>query len=71
MGPRHWSADVERASALVGVDSSEPDINEGQVGRERYIWIHERFEVPADLKVFVLPPPPACRSRAPAASGAP
>ena len=36
------------------MDSSEPDINEGQVGRERYTWIHERFEVPADLKVFVL-----------------
>ena len=39
---------------LVGVDSSEPDINEGQIGRERYTWIHERFDVAADLKVFVL-----------------
>jgi 3',5'-cyclic AMP phosphodiesterase CpdA len=39
---------------LVGVDSSEPDINEGQIGRERYTWIRERFDVAADLKVFVL-----------------
>src|SRR6185503_16476005 len=53
VGPTHWSADV-KGVRLVGVDSSEPDINEGQVGRERYTWIHERFEVPADLKVFVL-----------------
>jgi 3',5'-cyclic-AMP phosphodiesterase len=53
VGPRHWTADV-KGVRLVGVDSSEPDINEGQVGRERYTWIHERFEVPADLKVFVL-----------------
>jgi 3',5'-cyclic-AMP phosphodiesterase len=53
VGPRHWAQDVKRVR-LVGVDSSEPDINEGQVGRERYAWIRERFDVPADLKVFVL-----------------
>ncbi|HEY7756414.1 MAG TPA: metallophosphoesterase [Actinomycetota bacterium] len=53
IGERHWAADV-RGARIVGVDSSEPDINEGQVGRERYEWIRERFEVPAELKVFVL-----------------
>jgi 3',5'-cyclic AMP phosphodiesterase CpdA len=53
IGERHWAMDVQGVR-IVGVDSSEPDINEGQVGRERYDWIRERFEVAADLKVFVL-----------------
>ena len=34
IGPRHWSHDV-RGVRIVGVDSSEPDLNEGQIGRER------------------------------------
>ena len=53
IGPRHWSLDVSGVR-LVGVDSSEPDLNEGQVGRERYTWLTEQFSAPADLKVFVL-----------------
>ncbi|HXF36214.1 MAG TPA: metallophosphoesterase [Actinomycetota bacterium] len=53
IGPRHWAVDVQGVR-IVGVDSSEPDLNEGQVGRERYGWIRERFDVPADLKVFAL-----------------
>jgi len=53
VGPRHWAADVGPVR-IVGVDSSEPDINEGQVGRERYDWIREQFAAPAELKVFVL-----------------
>jgi 3',5'-cyclic AMP phosphodiesterase CpdA len=53
IGPRHWSVDVQ-GTRIVGVDSSEPDINEGQVGRERYGWLRERFDVDAELKVFVL-----------------
>ena len=53
IGPRTWSVDVEGVR-IVGVDSSEPDLNEGQVGRERYDWIRERFDVPAELKVFAL-----------------
>jgi Icc protein len=53
IGERHWRADIGRVR-IVGVDSSEPDINEGQVGRERYGWIREQFDEPADLKVFVL-----------------
>jgi 3',5'-cyclic-AMP phosphodiesterase len=53
IGDRHWSVDVHGVR-IVGVDSSEPDINEGQVGRERYDWIRSQFDVPAELKVFVL-----------------
>jgi 3',5'-cyclic-AMP phosphodiesterase len=53
IGPRHWAVDVEGVR-IVGADSSEPDLNEGQIGRERYDWIREKFRPPADLKVFAL-----------------
>ncbi|HYT29897.1 MAG TPA: metallophosphoesterase [Actinomycetota bacterium] len=53
IGPRHWVHDV-RGIRIVGADSSEPDLNEGQIGRERYDWIREQFAQPADLKVFAL-----------------
>ena len=39
--------------ALVGVDSSKPDIDEGEIGREHYPWIEEGFAGDADLRVFV------------------
>jgi Icc protein len=53
IGPRHWSVDV-RGVRVVGADSSEPDLDHGQIGRERYEWIREQFAAPADLKVFVI-----------------
>jgi 3',5'-cyclic AMP phosphodiesterase CpdA len=39
---------------IVAVDSSKPDIDEGEVGREHYGWIEEGFSDDADLRVFVL-----------------
>jgi Icc protein len=39
--------------ALVAVDSSKPDLDEGEIGREHYGWIEEGFERAADLRVFV------------------
>ena len=39
---------------VVSVDSSEPDINDGRVGREYYEWIAEQFDEPNDLKIFVI-----------------
>jgi Icc protein len=39
--------------ALVAVDSSKPDIDEGEIGREHYAWIEEGFRGPADLRIFV------------------
>lgn len=53
IGPRHWTRDVG-GIRVVGADSSEPDLNEGQIGRERYPWILEQFGAPATLKVFAL-----------------
>ena len=40
--------------SIVAVDSSEPDLDHGQIGRGRYRWIEEQFAEPAELKVFVL-----------------
>ena len=39
--------------ALVAVDSSKPDLDEGEIGREHYGWIEEGFAGAADLRVFV------------------
>src|SRR6266850_492295 len=39
---------------IVAVDSSEPDLDNGQIGRGRYGWIEEQFAEPADLKIFVV-----------------
>jgi len=43
-----------RGVSIVAVDSSEPDLDNGQIGRGRYRWIEEQFADPADLRVFVL-----------------
>jgi Icc protein len=53
--------DPERAERLgstgftvVSVDSSQPDLDEGHVGREHYAWIREQFDEPGDIKVFAI-----------------
>jgi 3',5'-cyclic-AMP phosphodiesterase len=52
-GERHWVRDVGPIR-IVAVDSSEPDLNEGRIGREHYPWIRESFDCDAALKVFAL-----------------
>ena len=39
---------------IVAVDSSEPDLNDGRVGREHYPWIKQQFDRPDDITVFVI-----------------
>jgi 3',5'-cyclic-AMP phosphodiesterase len=39
---------------VVAVDSTEPDLDHGQIGRGRYRWIEEQFSSEAALKIFVL-----------------
>jgi Icc protein len=53
--------DPERAERLqasgftiVGLDSSEPDVNEGRVGRDRYPWIAEQFDQPNDIRIVAV-----------------
>ena len=40
---------------MVAVDSTEPDLDHGQIGRGRYGWIEDQFAAePSDLRIFVL-----------------
>ena len=40
---------------IVAVDSTEPDLDHGQIGRGRYRWIEEEFaNAEGQLKIFVL-----------------
>lgn len=53
-GERYSVIDFEDA-VMVGVDSSEPDLNDGRVGREHYEFIREAFSGAEDkLKIFVI-----------------
>jgi 3',5'-cyclic-AMP phosphodiesterase len=52
-GDRYWIRDVGPVR-IVGADSSEPDQNEGRIGRERYDWIRDGFDCDAELKVFAV-----------------
>lgn len=46
--------DQERRISIVALDSSKPDLAEGEIGRERYPWIRQQFEREADLRILVL-----------------
>ena len=51
---RHrWSCDGLEV-ALVAADSSKPDIDEGEVGRDRYPFLRAGFSGDADLRVLVV-----------------
>lgn len=40
--------------SIVGVDSSEPDLDHGTVGRHRYQWVKEQFQGAGNFRVFLL-----------------
>ena len=66
-GDRNSVTHVEGVT-VVAVDSTEPHLDHGQIGRGRYAWIEESFAAPADLRVFVchhhlLPVPGTGRER--------
>jgi len=49
------AGDPRISMRVVAIDSSKPDLAEGEVGRERYAWIREQFAgEPVDYKAFVL-----------------
>jgi len=39
---------------IVALDSSEPDLNEGRLGRQNYRWMVEKLDRPDDFKIVVL-----------------
>src|SRR5919206_2220888 len=53
-GGRNSVLQVEDVT-IVAVDSTEPDLDHGVIGRGRYRWIEEQFaERPSRLRVFVM-----------------
>ena len=62
-GPKYYSLDIPCSFAardgvqtvrVVCADSSKPDLNEGEVGRDRYGWLKEQFAVQNAYKIFVV-----------------
>jgi 3',5'-cyclic AMP phosphodiesterase CpdA len=43
-----------RGVRVLGLDSSEPDLDAGRIGRNRYRWIEERFSDPDEFKIVAL-----------------
>jgi 3',5'-cyclic-AMP phosphodiesterase len=39
---------------VVSLDSSEPDVNEGRVGRDRYPWLREQLSEPGDINIVTV-----------------
>lgn len=39
---------------VVGLDSSEPDLDNGRIGRERYRWLEEHFSATENFKILAL-----------------
>lgn len=39
---------------VVGMDSTKPDLAEGEIGRERYEWLRQQVTAEADEKIFAL-----------------
>jgi 3',5'-cyclic-AMP phosphodiesterase len=39
---------------ILGVDSSEPDLDSGRVGREGYDWMEESFADPVEFKILAI-----------------
>lgn len=49
---------------ILTLDSSEPDLDSGRIGRERHRWVEDRFAEPGEFRVVCLHhhllPVPAC-----------
>ncbi|HVL94202.1 MAG TPA: metallophosphoesterase [Acidimicrobiales bacterium] len=50
----HVSGGPSLSMQVVAIDSSKPDLAEGEVGRERYEWIRQQFAGDAEVRTFVL-----------------
>jgi 3',5'-cyclic-AMP phosphodiesterase len=53
IGPRSTSVQIGEVR-IVGVDSTEPDLDYGHIGRARYGWLREQFSAPAAFRIFML-----------------
>ncbi len=39
---------------IIGLDSSEPDLDAGRIGRERYKWLEEQYAASDGIKILAL-----------------
>ncbi|MGH9038764.1 MAG: metallophosphoesterase family protein [Acidimicrobiia bacterium] len=46
--------DGPKLITMVAMDSTKPDLAEGEIGRERYSWIRQQFDQPSDYRIFAL-----------------
>jgi len=56
-GDRSHAAIIETPDGpvqVVGVDSSKPDLDDGEIGRELYGWILDSFSGSVALRIFVM-----------------
>jgi 3',5'-cyclic AMP phosphodiesterase CpdA len=44
----------DRYVTVVAVNSSKPDLADGEVGHTRYDWIRQSYEWPDDYRIFIL-----------------
>jgi 3',5'-cyclic AMP phosphodiesterase CpdA len=53
VGPRAQTLQLGKVT-IVAEDSTEPDLDHGQIGRARYELLKEQFAHPADFRIFML-----------------
>jgi len=61
-GPRYFSARLpfsadgkpDATVRVIAVDSSKPDLDDGEVGRDRHAWLAAQLDEPADFKIVML-----------------
>ena len=41
-------------ATVVALNSSKPDLDEGEIGHSKYDWVRQSFEWPDDYRIFVL-----------------
>jgi 3',5'-cyclic AMP phosphodiesterase CpdA len=57
LGPRYSSQMLDLGGErvlLLGVDTSKPDLNQGELGRVRHHWLYEQCTQQADFKILAL-----------------
>ena len=52
-GPRWHSLMIDDVH-IVALDSTEPDLDHGQIGRAKYEWLREEYSRPAAFRIFML-----------------
>ncbi len=57
LGPRYSSRIMQLGGQqvmLIGVDTSKPDLNQGELGRSNHLWLYEQCSQEADFKILAL-----------------